>query len=233
MKRTIVAMAVAVMTPVLGGCQNEAPPAPAPAKPTPPPVAAPAAASAQPDAGPPRDYEIDGAHSTAEFSVKHLGISNVKGRFTEISGKVHYDPTNPAKSTIEVKIGTKSIDTGVSQRDDHLRSPDFFDAEKNPTITFKSKTVTAAGTGSLDVVGDLTMHGVTHDATLHVTDISPEQKTPQGIEARGASAKAVINRKDWGLTWNKVIEAGGVAVGDEIKITIEAELDEPKPADKK
>jgi polyisoprenoid-binding protein YceI len=179
-----------------------------------------------------KDYDIDGQHSTAEFTVKHLGISNVKGHFNDISGKVHYDEANPTKSTVLVTIATKSIDTGVGKRDDHLRSPDFFDAEKNPTITFKSKSVTVVGKNGLDIVGDLTMHGQTHDATLHVTELTAEAKTPWGTESRGASANAVISRKDWGLTWNKALEAGGVVVGDEIKISIETELAGPKPAGK-
>ncbi len=169
-------------------------------------------------------YDIDPAHPSAEFSVKHLGISNVKGHFNDIKGTVDYDEKNPANSKVSVEIATASIDTGVGKRDDHLKSPDFFDAAKNPTLTFKSTSVKPLAGGALDVTGDLTMHGVTKPVTLHVEGITPEQKTPWGNMSRGATATATINRKDWGLTWNKALEAGGVVVGEDVKLSLEVEM---------
>ena len=177
-------------------------------------------------------YDIDGQHSTAEFSVKHLGISNVKGHFNDIKGTVDYDEKDPSKSKVNVEIATASIDTGVGKRDDHLKSPDFFDAAKNPSITFKSTSVKALAGGALDVVGDLSMHGITKPVTLHVEGVTPEQKTPWGSSSRGASATTTINRKDWDLKWNKALEAGGVVVGEEVKISLDVEMAGKPPAKK-
>jgi polyisoprenoid-binding protein YceI len=169
-------------------------------------------------------YDIDPAHTTAEFVVKHMMVSNVRGHFKDVKGTVDYDDKDPSKSKVNVEIATSSIDTGVDKRDAHLKSADFFDADKNPTITFKSKSVKPAAGGKLDVVGDLTMHGVTKEVTLHVDGVTAEQKGPWGNTSRGASGTTTVNRKDFGLTWNKSLEAGGVLVGDEVTINIDAEL---------
>jgi polyisoprenoid-binding protein YceI len=174
-------------------------------------------------------YDIDPAHTTAEFVVKHMMVSNVHGTFKDIKGTVDYDEKNPANSKVNVEIATASIDTGVQKRDDHLKSPDFFDAAKNPTITFKSKSVKPSANGALDVTGDLTMHGVTKEVVLHVDGVTPEQKSPWGTASRGASATASLNRKDFGLTWNKALESGGVVVGDEVKLNLDVEMT-TKPA---
>ncbi len=180
-------------------------------------LAAPAAALAQ------STWNVDPAHSHAGFSVRHLVISNVQGEFQKVSGAVKLDDKDVTKSTVEATIETASLDTRVPDRDKHLKSPDFFDVEKYPTITFKSTKVESAGKGKLKVTGDLTMHGVTKPVVLAVDGPSVEIKDPWGNTRRGLSASTTINRKDWGLNWSKTIEAGPV-VGDEVKIDIEAEL---------
>jgi polyisoprenoid-binding protein YceI len=168
-------------------------------------------------------YTIDPSHSTAEFSVRHLMISNVKGRFGKLSGTVDLDVERPSASTVDVTIDATSIDTREEKRDAHLRSPDFFDVEKFPTLTFKSTSVAKTEDG-FTVVGDLTMRGVTHPVTLEVDELSAPSKDPWGNTRVGASAKAKLNRKDWGLAWNAALETGGVVVGDQIKISIDVSL---------
>jgi polyisoprenoid-binding protein YceI len=167
-------------------------------------------------------YQIDPAHSAAHFSVRHMMISNVRGEFTKVSGTVQYDAANPANSSVEALIETASINTCEPQRDTHLKSADFFDVEKFPEIAFRSKSV-AAGDGELQVKGDLTIHGVTREVALTVEGPTPEAKDPWGNQRIGASATTKINRKDFGLGWNVVLEAGGVLVGEEIKISIDLE----------
>lgn len=167
-------------------------------------------------------YLIDSAHSSAQFSVRHMMISNVRGEFTKLSGTVTYDPANPANSTLDASIEVSSINTRDAQRDGHLKSSDFFDAEKFPLLTFHGKEVAAAG-GELKVRGDLTIHGVTREIALDVEGPTPETKDPWGNARIGATATAKLNRKDFGLTWNAALEAGGVLVGDEVKITIDIE----------
>jgi polyisoprenoid-binding protein YceI len=181
-------------------------------------VAAPAAALAQTST-----WALDGSHAHASFTVRHLVISNVRGEFGKVSGTVSLDEKDLTKSSVQTTIEAASIDTGVADRDKHLRSPDFFDVEKFPTITFKSTKIEKAGQGKLKVTGDLTMKGVTKAVVLAVDGPTAEIKDPWGKTRRGLSASATINRKDWGLTWSKTIEAGPV-VGDEVKIEIEAEL---------
>ena len=166
-------------------------------------------------------YQIDSAHSAAEFSVRHLMVSNVRGQFSKVTGTVVYDSNNLAASKITASIDATTVDTREAKRDAHLKSPDFFDVAKYPVITFQSKEVTQAG-GKLQVRGDLTMHGVTREAVLAV-ETSPEIKDPYGMQRRGATATTKINRKDWGLTWNKALETGGVVVGDEVTITLDIE----------
>ena len=164
-------------------------------------------------------WNIDGSHSTAEFSVRHLMITNVKGRFGTLSGTVDYDVEKPEASQIDVTIDATSIDTRDEKRDAHLRSPDFFDAEKFPTITFKSTSVEKTDDG-FAATGDLTIHGVTKPVTLEVEGPSAPSKDPWGNTRIGASATAKINRKDFGLNWNAALEAGGFLVGDDVKISV-------------
>lgn len=167
-------------------------------------------------------YEIDPVHSSVHFSVRHMMVSNVRGEFTRVSGVIAYDTQNPAASTVEATIDVDSINTRDAQRDTHLKSPDFLDFEKFPTITFKStKIEPAEGGGKL--TGDLTIHGVTRSITLDVEGPAPEVKDPWGKQRIGASATARLSRKDFGLTWNAALETGGMLVGDEVKITIDIE----------
>ena len=168
-------------------------------------------------------WNIDASHSTAEFTVRHLMITNVKGRFGKLEGSVNYDPEHPEATTIEATIDATSIDTRDEKRDAHLRSADFFDVEKNPTLTFKSKRVTKTDDG-LAAVGDLTMHGITKEITLEIEGPSDVTKDPWGNQRIGASATAKVNRKDWGLNWNAALETGGVLVGETVKITLEVSL---------
>ncbi|SRR5579883_3057893 len=169
-------------------------------------------------------YEIDSAHSGAQFKVRHMMIANVKGEFTKISGKVSFDPANPAASSIDVSIDASSISTREPQRDEHLKSADFFDVANYPAITFVSKTVEPDGKDAYQVTGDLTIRGVTHEVKLLVDSVTPEAKDPWGGMRRGAVATTTINRKDFGLTWNMALETGGIVVGEEVHITIDVEL---------
>jgi polyisoprenoid-binding protein YceI len=168
------------------------------------------------------DYQIDPAHSAAQFAVRHMMISNVKGEFTKVSGKVSFDPQNLAASSVEAVIDATSLSTREPQRDTHLKSPDFFDVAKFPTLTFKSKQIYRAN-GQLMMKGDLTMRGVTKEVVMTVDGPTAEIKDPYGNLRIGASATAHVNRKDWGLNWNGALEAGGVVVGDEVTITIDME----------
>ncbi|GFO61077.1 polyisoprenoid-binding protein [Geomonas silvestris] len=168
-------------------------------------------------------YNIDPEHSNTGFKVRHLMVSNVKGSFGKVQGSVVIDDQDLTKSTVSVSIDTASIDTGVAKRDNHLRSPDFLDVAKYPTMTFVSTKVAKNGSG-LKVSGNLTLHGVTRPVVLDVEGLSAESKDPWGNLRRGASATAKIDRKDFGLVWNKMLETGGVAVGDEVHIMIEVEM---------
>jgi polyisoprenoid-binding protein YceI len=172
----------------------------------------------------PTQWQIDPAHSAAHFSVRHLMISNVRGEFSKVSGNAILDPSDPAKSTVEVSVDTASIDTRELQRDEHLRSADFFDAANHPAMTFRSKKITAAGTDRFKVTGDLSIRGATREVTFNVDGPVTPVKDPWGNIRTGVSATAKINRKDFGLVWNALTEAGGVVVGDEVSITFEAEL---------
>ena len=168
-------------------------------------------------------WEIDSAHSSTEFSVKHMMVSTAKGRFDKIAGTLNLDDKNPTKSSIELTIDANTIDTHEPKRDGHLKSPDFFDVAKFPTITFKSTKIEKAGKAKFKVTGDLTMHGVTKAVTLAVEGPTAPMKSPFGTTSSGASATTKINRKDWGLTWNKPLEAaGGVLVGDEVTINVDS-----------
>ena len=167
-------------------------------------------------------YQIDPVHSAAHFSVRHLMVSNVRGEFTKLSGSLAYDASNPANSSLEARVEVASISTREPQRDAHLKSPDFFDAEKFPELTFRSKQVVNEG-DEWKVKGDLTIHGVTREVTLAVEGPTPEVKDPWGGYRIGATAETKIHRKDFGLIYNMALEAGGVVVGDEVKISIEIE----------
>jgi polyisoprenoid-binding protein YceI len=169
-------------------------------------------------------YQIDPAHSSAQFKVRHMMISFVKGEFHKISGTVNFDPDNPTFSAIEVTIDAASINTRNEQRDADLKSAQFLDVEKFPVITFKSKNVTSSGAGSFAVAGDLAIRGVSKPVTLDVEDVTEETKDPWGNLRRGASAKTRINRKDFGITVNVALEAGGVLVGEDVDITIDVEM---------
>ena len=169
-------------------------------------------------------WTIDSDHSHVGFKVRHLMVSNVKGSFEKFTGTVEIDDKDITKSKVEVTIDTNSINTNVQKRDEHLRSADFFDVAKFPTMTFVSKKVAKAGKDNLKVTGDLTLHGVTKQVVLAVEGPSKESKDPWGNMRRGATATTTINRKDFGLVWNKALETGGVAVGEEVTITLEIEM---------
>jgi polyisoprenoid-binding protein YceI len=169
-------------------------------------------------------YQLDPSHSAAQFKVRHMMIANVKGEFDKLSGTVNFDPANPSAATVEATIDVSSISTGDEQRDQDLKSPNFLDVEKHPTITFKSKKVTAAEGGGFNVVGDLTMHGITKEMTLHVEELTEERKDPWGNMRRGATAKARINRRDFDISFNVALEAGGFLVGEELDLTFDVEM---------
>jgi polyisoprenoid-binding protein YceI len=167
-------------------------------------------------------WTIDAAHSHVEFSVRHLMIATVKGRFGDVQGTIVLDDAAPAQSTIDVTIGAASIDTRMPQRDEHLRSADFFDVATFPTLTFKSRRVETVG-DQFKVTGDLTIRGVTREVVLDVTPTG-RQADPWGGQRAGFEATTKIKRSQFGLTWNQALETGGVMVGDDVKIAIDAEL---------
>ncbi len=173
-------------------------------------------------------WEADVAHSHIGFKVRHMMISNVKGEFAKYTVKVQADSKELAKATVEATIDVKSITTGNGKRDDHLRSPDFFDVAKHPTMVFKSKSVKKQGKDKLKVAGDLTIRGVTKPVTLDVSGLVGPIKDPWGNMKVGFQATTTINRKDFGLTWNKALEAGGLLVGNEVAITLDVELNQVK-----
>ncbi len=167
-------------------------------------------------------YSIDSSHSSAQFSVRHMMISNVKGEFSNVRGTIVYDPENLGNSSIEAVIDVSSINTREPSRDAHLKSADFFDVAKYPTLAFKSKRIWKKG-DELQASGDLTMHGVTREVVLAIEGPTPEAKDPWGNIRFGASATAKLNRKDFGLVWNQALETGGVLVGDAVAITLDIE----------
>lgn len=169
-------------------------------------------------------YLLDPAHSTIGFSVKHMMIAKVHGAFEKVSGQFIYDQEQPEKSSAEAIIETASINTRESQRDGHLKSPDFFDVEKYPEITFKSKSIVASGDGELKLHGELTIKGVSKLVVLDVEKPSDEIKDPFGNLKVGVTANTKIKRKDFGLTWNAALEAGGVLVGEEVNIVLDLQF---------
>ncbi len=179
-------------------------------------IAAPLAASAD-------TWQIDPVHTTVGFSVRHMTISTVRGQFNKVAGTITANDNDPATAVIEATIDTASIDTHSPDRDSDLKSANFLDVAKYPTMTFKSKKIEAAGPGKYNVVGDLTLHGVTKEVTLAVEATGAPIKDPWGNTRAGATATTTISRKDFGLTWNKMIEAGGAVVGDAVAVEIDVE----------
>ena len=169
-------------------------------------------------------WNLDAVHSVAEFKVKHMMISNVKGQFTSISGTLALDETDVTNSSLEATIDAASINTREAQRDAHLKSADFFDVEKFPTLRFKSTSVKPSREGDLAVTGDLTIHGVTRQVVFNVEGPTPPAKDPWGNTRIGISAVTKINRKDFGLTWNSALETGGILVGEEVTITLDVQF---------
>jgi len=169
-------------------------------------------------------WKLDPAHSAAEFKIRHLMISNVKGSFSGLSGTLIEDPANPANSSVEATIDVATISTGDAQRDGHLKSADFFEVEKYPTMTFKSTSVKRNGDGDYSVTGDLTLHGVTKPVTFAVEGPSAPGKDPYGNTRIGLSATAKIPRKDFGVSFNGVLETGGLMLGEEVNVTLDVEF---------
>ena len=168
-------------------------------------------------------WELDPAHSSVQFAVSHLMVSTVRGTFDKFTGTVNLDEADPTKSSVEATIDAASIDTREPKRDSHLKSPDFFDVEKFPTIAFKSKSIAKSG-DKFNVVGDVTIHGVTKEITLEATGSPKPMQDPMGHTKLGGEVHGKLNRKDFGMTWNKGLDNGGVVVGDEVTITIDVEL---------
>ena len=169
-------------------------------------------------------WNIDPDHSNLGFKVRHLMVSNVKGSFEKHKGTVEIDDKDITKSKVSVTIDTASVNTNVAKRDEHLRSADFFDAAKYPTMTFTSRKVAKAGKGKLKVTGDLTLRGVTRQVVLNVEGPARESKDPWGNFRSGVVASTKINRKDFGLVYNAALETGGVAVGEDVDINLEIEM---------
>lgn len=170
------------------------------------------------------NWQIDAAHSSLSFKVKHMMISDVRGSFRDLQGTVMIDESDLSKSKVDVTIAADSIDTGIKKRDDHLRSADFFDVAEYPNLRFTSKQVKDVHDGGFILVGDLTLHGVTKEVALDVTGPTAEAKDPWGNFRKAAKAATTINRKDYGLSWNSALETGGVMVGEEISIELDIQF---------
>jgi polyisoprenoid-binding protein YceI len=168
-------------------------------------------------------WNIDPNHSTAQFTVRHLAISNVSGSFTKVTGTVQFNDKDIMQSQVNAVIDSASVDTRVPDRDKDLRSPNFLDVEKYPTLEFKSKRIVNNG-GKLQMIGDLTLHGTTREVTLDVDGPTPELNDPWGNVRRGFSATTTINRKDYGVVWNNTLKSGEAVVGDNVKIQIDVEI---------
>jgi polyisoprenoid-binding protein YceI len=174
----------------------------------------------------PATWQIDPAHTEVEFAVRHLMISTVKGRFGQVSGALTFEERDPSALSLEVTIPVATVDTREEKRDAHLRSADFFDADRFPVMTFRGKRFEGNPLGTFRLVGNLTIKGVTREVSLDVT-LEGRGNDPWGNERLGYSARGTINRSDFGLTWNMVLETGGVAVGDQVKLALNAELSRP------
>jgi polyisoprenoid-binding protein YceI len=182
-----------------------------------------------PAAAAPSQWQIDSQHASAQFAVKHLMISTVRGEFHGVTGTVNWDDKDITKSTIDVTIDTTTVDTREPKRDAHLKSPDFFDVAKYPAMTFKSKKIEQVATGKLKVTGDLTIHGVTKEVVLDVDGPTASIKDPWGNTRVALNATASVNRQDFGVKWNANMDGGGVVVSDNVNITIDAELIKQQP----
>ena len=168
-------------------------------------------------------WQIDPAHSNVSFSVRHMMVSNVRGEFTKVSGSVEGDEKAPTQAVINATMDASSINTREEKRDTHLKSADFLDVAKYPTITFKSKRIEPSGTGQFKVTGDLTLHGVTREVVLDVSDVTPSIKDPMGKTRAGAHATTKVDRKDFGINWSKTMDGGGLLVGNDVDISIDVE----------
>jgi polyisoprenoid-binding protein YceI len=168
-------------------------------------------------------HSIDTAHSEIAFTVRHMMFAKVRGQFKKWSANLTFDAADPTKSKVEVEIDTASIDTREAQRDGHLRSPDFFDSEKFPKMTFQSKRIVPAGEGRYEVVGDLTIRGATHEVKLEAEQTG-SGKDPWGNQRLGFAAKGLLHRSKWGLVWNQALEAGAVLVSDKVEIDVEVQV---------
>jgi polyisoprenoid-binding protein YceI len=169
-------------------------------------------------------WQIDPVHSLVSFSVRHMGISNVKGEFTKVSGQLVFDEKHPAQSSVEATVDVASLDTREPKRDGHLKSPDFFDLAKYPNMTFKSKHFEKVRAGSWKVAGDLTIRDVTRAVVLDVVGPTPEVKDPGGKTRIGLSATTKLNRRDFGMVWSKALDNGGLVVGNEVTVNLDLEL---------
>lgn len=169
-------------------------------------------------------YNIDSAHSSAHFTIRHLMISNVRGSFSKVTGTVVYDSENPADSSVQAEIDASTLSTGEAQRDAHVKSPDFLHVEQHPKFQFQSTKVEKTGDGEFKVTGNLTVHGVTKPVVLNVEGPSQETKDPWGNTRIGAAATTKIKRSDFGLVWNAPLETGGLVLGDDLKIELDLSL---------
>jgi polyisoprenoid-binding protein YceI len=171
----------------------------------------------------PTTWAVDQSHTVVEFAVRHLMIATTKGRFGEVQGTVTLDLDNPARGALDISIAAASVDTGHADRDAHLRSADFLAAERFPAITYRSRRIEPAGDDAWQVIGDLTIRGVTREVPLAVT-LGGVANDPWGNQRAAFSGSTTINRRDFGLTWNQLLETGGVLVGDEVKVALDVEL---------
>jgi polyisoprenoid-binding protein YceI len=169
-------------------------------------------------------WTIDPKHSSAQFSVRHMMISNVRGSFSNVSGSVNYDGKDATKASVEATIDPSSVNTLEANRDKHLTGPDFFDVVKFPSMTFKSKKIVSAGEGKYKMTGDLTMHGITKEVTLNLDELSPEISDGHGNVKVGANANGKINRKDFGITYGGALDNGGAMISDDVNINLDVEL---------
>lgn len=169
-------------------------------------------------------YQIDASHSRVGFGITHMMVSTVRGEFGTVTGTVEYDPANVGATKASAEVTVTSVDTRDTKRDDHLRSPEFFDIAKFPTMKFTTTAIKNANAAGFDLVGPLTIHGVTKEVSFHVDPISKEYKDPWGNIKAGTHATAKINRKDFGLTWNAALDGGGYIIGDEVSIELDVEM---------
>lgn len=175
-------------------------------------------------------FQIDPRHSSAQFAVTHLMISTVRGQFHQVNGTVIFDDADPSRSSVNITIDATTVDTQEPDRDKDLKSPNFFDVAKYPAMTFKSTKVESAGPGKLKITGDLTIHGVTKSVVLNVTAPKPAIKDPWGLQRTAVTGTTKINRQDFGITYNKTLDSGGVMVSNDVDITLDVEMIIPPPA---